>query len=53
VNLIPVPRSTAPVDSIALPRSKAWLAIGLVVAVFFIGVLGPGLGPLEADPRLA
>jgi hypothetical protein len=21
--------------------------------VFFIGVLGPGLGPLEADPRLA
>jgi hypothetical protein len=53
VNLVPVPRSTAPVDSIRLPRSKAWLAIGLVVAVFFIGVLGPGLGPLDADPRLA
>ncbi len=53
VNLIPVPRSTAPVDSIRLPRSMAWLVVGLVVAVFFIGVLGPGLGPLEADPRLA
>ncbi len=53
VNLIPVPRSTAPVDSIRLPRSKAWLVVGLVVAVLFIGVLGPGLGPLEADPRLA
>lgn len=53
VNLIPVPRSTAPVDSIRLARSKTWLAVGLVVAVFFIVVLGPGLGPLEADPRLA
>jgi len=53
VNLIPVPRSTAPVDSIRLPRSNAWLVVGLVVAVFFIGVLGPGLGPLDADPRLA
>jgi hypothetical protein len=53
VNLIPVPRSTAPVDSTRLPRSKAWLVVGLVVAVFFIGALGPGLGPLEADPRLA
>jgi hypothetical protein len=53
VNLIPVPRSTAPMDSIRLPRSKAWLAVGLVVAVLFIVVLGPGLGPLEADPRLA
>jgi hypothetical protein len=52
VNLIPVPRSTAPMDSIRLPRSNGWLAVGLVVAVFFIGVLGPGLGPLEADPRL-
>jgi hypothetical protein len=53
VNLVPVPRSSAPVDSIALARSKGWLAVGLVVAVVFIGVLGPGLGPLEADPRLA
>ena len=53
VNLVPVPRSTAPVESIRLPRSNAWLVVGLVVAVFFIGVLGPGLGPLDADPRLA
>jgi hypothetical protein len=53
VNLVPVPRSSAPVDSIALARSTGWLAVGLIVAVLFIGVLGPGLGPLEADPRLA
>jgi len=53
VNLVSVPRSTAPVGSIRLPRSKGWLAVGLVVLVVFVGVLGPGLGPLEADPRLA
>jgi len=53
VNLVPVPRASAPVDSIALARSTGWLAVGLIVAVLFIGVLGPGLGPLEADPRLA
>jgi hypothetical protein len=53
VNLVPVPRSTAPVDSIRLARSTGWLILGLVVAAIFIGVLGPGLGPLEADPRLA
>lgn len=53
VNLVPVPRSSAPLDSIALARSKVWLAVGLIAAVLFIGVLGPGLGPLEADPRLA
>jgi hypothetical protein len=53
VNLVPVPRSTAPVGSIALDRSNGWLAVGLIVAVLFIAVLGPGLGPLEADPRLA
>jgi hypothetical protein len=52
VNLVPVPRSSAPVDSIQLPRSRIWLAVGLVVAVLFIALLGPGLGPLEADPRL-
>lgn len=53
VNRVPMPRSNAPVDSIALACSKAWLAVGLVAAVLFIGVLGPGPGPLEADPRLA
>jgi hypothetical protein len=52
VNLVPVPRSTAPVDSIRLARSPGWLIVGLAVAVVYIGVLGPGLGPLDADPRL-
>ena len=52
VNLFPIPRSKKPVDSIQLPRSNNYLVLGLVIAIFFIGILGPGLGPLEEDPRL-
>lgn len=52
VNVLPVPRSRNPFESIRLPRSNVALVLGLVVALFFIAVLGPGLGPLEEDPRL-
>ena len=52
VNVLPVPRSRNAVESIRLPRSNVSLAFGLVAALFFIFVLGPGLGPLEEDPRL-
>jgi hypothetical protein len=52
VNALPVPRSKKPPESIRLPRSYVWLASGLVFAFFYLGVLGPGLGPLEEDPRL-
>lgn len=52
VNLVPRPRSTEPVASIRLTRSKTWLAVGLIVFLIFVAVLGPGLGPLGDDPRL-
>jgi O-antigen/teichoic acid export membrane protein len=52
VNLVQRPRSNAPVESIRMTRSKGWLAVGLIVFVIFVAVLGPGLGPLEDDPRL-
>jgi hypothetical protein len=52
VNILPVPRSTRPIESIRLPRSIMYLSIGLIVGIFFIVVLGPGWGPLEQDPRL-
>ncbi len=52
VNLVQRPRSNAPVESIRLTRSKTWLAVGLIVFLVFVAVLGPGLGPLEDDPRL-
>jgi hypothetical protein len=52
VNLVRGPRSSEPVESIRLPRSTGWLAVGLLVFLIFVAVLGPGLGPLEDDPRL-
>ncbi len=52
VNLIQRPRSNEPVEGIQLTRSKSWLVIGLIVFLIFVAVLGPGLGPLEHDPRL-
>ncbi len=52
VNILPIPRSTRPIESIRLPRSYVYLGIGFIVGIIFIGVLGPGLGPLEKDPRL-
>ena len=52
INIIPIPRSKNPIESIRLPRSNTWCLSGIIGALFFIGILGPGLGPLEEDPRL-
>ncbi len=46
------PRSTRQPGTIALERSTNWLVAGIVVVIVFIAVLGPGVGPLEDDPRL-
>ncbi|MQY75211.1 MAG: hypothetical protein GH148_06760 [Clostridia bacterium] len=52
VNLIPVPRSTDTLDTIRLPRSNLWLVLGFVILIFFVVVLGPGIGSFVGDPRL-
>ncbi len=52
VNAVPVPRSKDPVERISMPRSPTWLAVGLAFLVMFVIILGPGLGPLDQDPRL-
>ena len=52
VNLVQRPRSTEPVETIRLTRTNSWLAVGVIVFLIFVAVLGPGLGPLEDDPRL-
>jgi len=44
VNALPAPRSTNSLQSICLPRSFGWLAAGLVIALFYFVVLGPGIG---------
>ncbi len=52
VNLIPGPNSTDNVDAVRLPRSNVWLVLGFIVFIFFILVLGPGIGSFVGDPRL-
>lgn len=44
VNALPAPRSRHPAESIQLPRSRGWLAIGLVLVLLYLVVLGPGVG---------
>jgi hypothetical protein len=44
VNALPVPRSKKTPQSIRLLRSYGWLATGLVFALFYFVVLGPGIG---------
>lgn len=52
VNVLPFPRSKLPIESIELPRSNLVIGIGIIVGIFFVAILGPGLGPLKEDPRL-
>lgn len=52
VNLIPGPHSTDNLDAVRLPRSNVWLVLGFIVFIFFILVLGPGIGSFVGDPRL-
>ena len=46
------PRAPRPVDDLTLDRSTGWLATGAVLIIAYVAMLGPGLGPLEDDPRL-
>ncbi len=52
VNACPVPRASARVETVGLPRSWLWLVLGLTALVVFVLVLGPGLGSFAGDPRL-
>lgn len=47
VNLIPVPRSPTGIESISLVRSPFWLIAGIVFFLFFVFILGAGIGPLS------
>ncbi|OQA14168.1 MAG: hypothetical protein BWY63_03251 [Chloroflexi bacterium ADurb.Bin360] len=44
VNALRIPRSEDPAESLRLPRSYGWLVVALVVAVFYVAVLGAGIG---------
>ena len=47
VNLIPVPRSSKGIDSLSLGRSPYWLVVGIMFFLFFVLILGTGIGPFS------
>ncbi len=52
INTFSRPRSPEPAERIRLPRSNSWLVAGLVVFLFYVAILGPGIGSFEGDRRL-
>jgi hypothetical protein len=44
---VQIPRSSKGIDGISLGRSPYWLVAGIVFILFFIFILGPGIGPLS------
>jgi len=38
-------------ETIRIERSYGWMAAGIIVAIIFIGVLGPGIGSFEGHPN--
>ncbi len=47
VNLIPIPRSSKGIENISLVRSPFWLVTGIVFFLFFVIILGAGIGPFS------
>ncbi len=45
VNVIPIPRSSNPIESIRLGRSVWWIVAGIIVLLPFVLILGFGVGP--------
>jgi len=45
VNVIPIPRSSEPIESIRLVRSVWWTVAGIIVLLPFVLILGYGVGP--------
>jgi hypothetical protein len=47
VNLIPIPRSPKGIETISLRRSLFWIVAGIVFFLFFVFILGTGIGPVS------
>lgn len=52
VNLLPGQSTDPATEVIQIQRSNGWLVLGMAVFVFFVLVLGPGMGSFAGDPRL-
>ena len=50
VNLPYWPKSGEPVAAVRLPKSLVWWIAGIALSLFFIGILGPGIGSFAGHP---
>ena len=52
VNIIPAPGNKHDTETILPGKSTLWIISGVIVAIFYIFVLGPGIGSFEGHPSL-
>ena len=52
VNIIPLPGKKHPTETILPGKSVPWLISGVIIALFYIFILGPGIGSFEGHPGL-
>lgn len=52
VNIIPAPGNKHDIDSILPEKSSLWILSGIIIAIFYIFILGPGIGSFEGHPSL-
>jgi hypothetical protein len=52
VNIIPSSGKTNSIENVSAGKSISWIIIGIVVVLFYIFILGPGIGSFEGHPSL-
>ncbi|MHC1777088.1 MAG: hypothetical protein AB9834_16930 [Lentimicrobium sp.] len=52
VNIIPLSGKKNPIENVGTEKSIIWVTIGLIFIVFYIFILGPGIGSFEGHSSL-
>jgi hypothetical protein len=52
VIFFPFPDNKNTIDNTFLPRSISWIIAGTIVALFYLFILGPGIGSFDGHPML-
>jgi hypothetical protein len=52
VNIFPSGGKTNPIENVLIGKSNYWITIGIIVVLFYIFILGPGIGSFEGHPGL-
>ncbi len=52
VNIFPSAGKTNPIENVLTGKSTYWMTIGIIAVLFYIFILGPGIGSFEGHPGL-